>query len=64
MGIVLTTGGSYSQAQDTISRQAQKAFFILDRLLSNFVKVTLRHVWDLFDKLISPILKFGPYILP
>ena len=36
LGIVFTTGGSFSEAQSTLSGQAQKSIFKLKRYLSKF----------------------------
>ena len=59
LGIVFTTGGSFSEAQSTLSGQAQKAIFVLNKYINKFVSVSLSHVLDLFDKLISPILCYA-----
>ncbi|MCG8032789.1 MAG: hypothetical protein JAZ03_11525 [Candidatus Thiodiazotropha taylori] len=59
LGIVFTSGGSFSEAQATLSGQAQKAIFALNKHLNRFVNVSPSHVLDLFDKLISPILCYA-----
>ena len=59
LGIVFTTGGSFKTAQSTLSGQAQKAIFILNKYLTKFSNLVPSHVLDLFDKLISPILCYG-----
>lgn len=59
LGIVFTPGGSFSNAQKTLSGQAQKAIFKLNRYLHDFVNVTPRHTLELFDKLVTPILNYG-----
>ena len=59
LGIVFTTGGSFSEAQSTLSGQAQKAIFVLNKYISKFVNVSPSLVLDLFDKLISPILCYA-----
>ena len=59
LGIVFTTGGSFSEAQSTLSGQAQKAIFVLNKYINKFVSVSPSHVLDLFDKLISPVLCYA-----
>lgn len=59
LGIVFTSGGSFSEAQSTLSGQAQKAIFSLNKYLNRFVNLTPSHILDLFDKLISPILNYA-----
>ena len=61
LGIVFTPGGSFSEAQATLSGQALKAIFAMNRYLNNFVNWVIKssHILDLFDKLILPILNYG-----
>ena len=59
LGVVFTTGGSFSEAQKTIAGQALKAIFQMNKYLYTFSNLTVRHKIDLFDKLISPILNYG-----
>ena len=59
LGIVFSTGGSFSNAQATLAGQAQKAIFKLNSYLYKFDTVTPRHILELSDKLISPILNYG-----
>ena len=54
LGIVFTSGGSFS-----LARQAQKAILKLYCYLIKFTDVTPKHTLDLFDKLVSPILKYA-----
>lgn len=56
---MITTGGSFSEAQVTLSGQAQKAIFKLNKYLFKFKDIPLKHYLDLFDKLVSPILNYG-----
>ena len=56
LGIVFTPGGSFSNAQTTLAGQAQKAVFKLNSYLYKFADLTPRHVLDLFDKLVTPII--------
>ena len=58
LGIVFTSGGSFSEAQATLSGQAQKAIFAMNKYLNRFVNITPSHALDLFDKLIAPILNY------
>ena len=53
------TGGSFNTAQSTLSGQAQKAIFILNKYLTRFSNLVPSHVLDLFHKLISPILCYA-----
>ena len=59
LGIVFTTGGSFSKAQNTLAGQAQKAIFKLNKYLYKFTFVAPKHKLELFDKLISPILNYS-----
>ena len=62
LGIVFTSGGSFSEAQCTLSGQAQKAIFKLKRYLIKFESITVKHTLELFDKLVSPILNYASEI--
>ena len=55
LGIVLSTGGSFSECHKTLAGQAIKANFKLNRYLYNFTNITPRHRLELFDKLVIPI---------
>ena len=57
--MVFTVGGSFSEAQNTLAGQAQKAIFQLNKYLYKFTILSPRHKLDLFDKLILPILNYG-----
>ena len=59
LGIVFTPGGSFSQAQVTLAGQAQKAVFKLKNYLYKLADLTPKHVLELFDKLVSPILNYS-----
>ncbi len=59
LGIVFTTGGSFAEATNTLSGQATKAVFQLNKYLYKFVDIPVKHILDLFDKLIVPILNYG-----
>jgi len=56
LGIVFTSGGSFSTAQQTLTGQAQKAVYKLKRHLLKFHNITVSHTLELFDKLVAPIL--------
>ena len=59
LGVVFSAGGSNFETQKTLSGQALKAIFTLNKYLFNFTSLKPSHVIDLFDKLITPILNFG-----
>ena len=59
LGVVFTTGGSFSEAQNTLAGQAQTAIFKMNKYLNKFTYLSPRHKLELFDKLISPILNYG-----
>ena len=59
LGVVFTIGGSFSECQNTLEGQAQKAFLQLNRYLYKFTFLSPRHKLELFDKLILPILNYG-----
>ena len=58
LGVVFSTNGSFSDCQRTLSGQAQKAIFELNRYLHTFTKITPKHRLEMFDKLISSILSY------
>ena len=58
LGVVFSTSGSFSDCQKTLSSQAQKAVFKLNRYLYTFTNFTPKHRLELFDKLMSPILNY------
>ncbi len=59
LGVVFSTGGSFTEAQTTLSGQAQKAIFKLHTYLHKFVNIPVKHYLELFDKLVLPILCYG-----
>ena len=63
LGTVFTTGESFSEAQNTLAGQTQKEFFKLNKYLYEFTYISPKHKLDLFDKLISPILKYSSEVL-
>ena len=58
LGIVFTTGGSFTETQNTLAGQARKALFLLEKYVYKFTTLTVSHMIDLFDKLILPILNY------
>ena len=59
LGIVFTVCGSFSEAHNTLAGQAQKAIFKLNKYLYKFTFISPRHKFELYDKLITPILNYG-----
>ena len=62
LGIVFTSGGSFSNAQSVLSGQGLKAIFQINKYLYKFTDTTVKHRLDLFDKLISPILNYASQV--
>ena len=62
LGIVFTVGGSFSEAQNTLSGKALNAIFKLNKYLYKFTNVSIKDQLDLFDKLVLPNLKYGDQI--
>ena len=54
----LYSWGSFSNAQNTLSGQAQAALFKLNSYLYDFVDITKKHTLELFDKVVGPILNY------
>ena len=59
LGIVFTTGGSFNETHNALSGQALKAIYKLKSYLLKFTNISVKHMLDLFDKLILPILNYG-----
>ena len=59
LGLVFSSNGSYSRTQSTLADQANKAIFQLHKILLRFKGITVSAALDLFDKLITPILRYG-----
>ena len=57
LGILFTVGGSFSEAEITLSGKALKAIFKLNKYLYKFTNVSIKDQPDLLDKLVLPILK-------
>ncbi|MCG7875034.1 MAG: reverse transcriptase domain-containing protein [Candidatus Thiodiazotropha endolucinida] len=58
LGVVFTSGGSFTEMQNTLAGQARKALFTLEKYVYKFTSLTVDHMTDLFDKLIMPILNY------
>ena len=63
LGVVFTSGGSSFETQKTLSGQALKAVFTLNKYVYNFTALTPSHELELFDKLVSPILNSGSEVV-
>ena len=62
LGITFTTGGSFNETHKTLSFQALKGIFKLNQYLYKFTDLSPKHILDLFDKLIRPILCYGAQV--
>ena len=49
LGIVFSTGGSFSHAQKTLADQALKAIFKMNKYLYKFTDISVSHELELFD---------------
>jgi len=49
LSTVVTTGGSFSDAQSTLAGQSMKAIFTLNKYLHRFTNISVRHILQLFD---------------
>jgi hypothetical protein len=56
LGIVVTTGGSFSETQPTLAAQSSKAILTLEKMYTYCVGIAPSHKCSLFDKLVVPIL--------
>ena len=63
LGVVFSRSGSFSDCQKTLTGQAQKSIFKLNRYLYMFTNITPKHKLELFDKLISPIPNYYSEVL-
>ena len=59
LGIVFTQGGAMTTAQKTLSEQALKATFDLQKKISNFDYINPPELKDLFYKMVVPILNYS-----
>lgn len=58
LGIVLSRTGSFSKAKKHLCEQAQKAMYGVIRKIRNF-NLPLNCQFDLFDKVVLPVLLYG-----
>ena len=59
LGVVFTSGGSFSGTHNCLSDQALKAIFQFKKYIYKFTNLPVSHVLSLFDKLITPILSYA-----
>ena len=62
LGMVFSTGGSFSEAQSVLSGQALNAIFQMNKYLHKFTYLAVQLRLDLFEKLITPILNYGSQV--
>ena len=62
LGISFTAGGAFTHAMYTLAGQAGKAIFKHNKYLFQFTQLSTKHILELFDKLIKPILHYGSEI--
>ena len=59
LSVVFTPGGYFTETQNTLAAQAQKAIFKMNKYLYKFTYISQKHILEQFDKLIMPILNYG-----
>ena len=59
---LFTAGDAFTHAMYTLAGQAGKAIFKLNKYLFQFTQLSPKHILELFDKLIKPILHYGSEI--
>ena len=59
LGIIFSSGGSFSNTQITLADQAKEAIFKLNSYLYEFTDISPKHTLELFDKLVCPILNYA-----
>ena len=59
LGLTLTPGGSFATTQKILAEQASKAQFQLNRYLHQFKDIPPTIVYDLFVKMIFPVLNYA-----
>ena len=62
LGISFTAGGAFTHAMYTLAGRAGTANFNLNKYLFQFIHLSPKHILELFDKLIKPILDYGSEI--
>ena len=60
--IIFTVGGSLNVTFEKLSDQVLKAISKLQRELIKCSCITVKNKLDLFDKLVLPILNYGPQV--
>lgn len=58
LDVIFTSGGAYNEMDKMLSGQALKGIFQLNKYLYKFTPLSSKHILELFDKLISPILNY------
>ena len=59
LGVVFSSTGSFSQLQETLASQVQKALFKLEKCIQPFTGLTPSFICELFDKLVAPVLSYA-----
>ena len=59
LGIIFTSGGSFTESHGTLSGQALNAIFKLRKYLYSYVNITVERMLDLFEKIVKPILFYS-----
>ena len=59
LGLVFSSNGKAVKTQATLAEQANKATFQLHKIINKFKTLRPSLIFDLFDKLITPILCYG-----
>ena len=59
LGVLFSAGSSYVEHDKMLAGQSLKAIFKMNKYLYKFTDLSPRHIFSLFDKLITPILNYG-----
>lgn len=59
LGVVFSSGGAFNENDKTTSGQALKAIFQMNKYLYKFTYISPKIQFDLFDKLVLPILNYS-----
>lgn len=62
LGIVFSTSGKFSTAQQTLADKARKAIFSVKNMTRQFFDLKPKFMCFLFDKMILPVLSYGQEI--
>ena len=57
--MVFSSTGSFSQLQETLASQAQKASFKLEKCIQPLTGLTPSFICELFDRLVAPVLSYA-----